>query len=116
VQTQLFVCDAKYSDFCACTFVSDENQENVHIEWIEKEHSFWYGECVPKAEQFFRTCLLPELLRNRNTRPTEFPHVNPESSDANSEGEPVYCYCRKVEDDTMITCNNLYTLWRSWID
>ena len=45
VQTQLFVCDAQYSDFCVCTFTSDEDQENVHIEWIKKEHSFWHGVC-----------------------------------------------------------------------
>jgi len=64
---------------------------------------------VPKVELCFRTCLLPKLLGNWYTRPTEFPHVNPESPDANSEpqdtsSEPVCCYCCKVEDGIMIAC------------
>ena len=103
VQTQLYVCDAQYSDFCVCTFASDGDEENVHIERIDKNHSFWHEECVPKAGQFFRTCLLPELLGNWYTRPTEFPNAVVETSDANSE--PKYCYCRP-EDGTMIACDN----------
>ena len=112
VQTQLFVCDVQYSDFCVCTFGSDEDQENLHIERIEKNYSFWHGECVPKAELFFRTCLLPELLGNWYTRPTEFSNANVELADADSEtqesnnSEPVYCYCHKPEDGTMIACDN----------
>ena len=104
VQTQLFVCDAQYSDFCVCTFASESDQDNVYIERIEKNFSFWLEECVPKAEEFFRTCLLPELLGNWYTRPTEFPNANLETSDANSE--PKYCYCRGPEDGTMIACDN----------
>ena len=46
VQTQLFVCDVQYADFCVCTFMADDDQEDssqdskVHIERILKDHSF----------------------------------------------------------------------------
>lgn len=103
VQTQLFVCDAHYSDFCVCTFASEGDQENVHIERIYKNHSFWNEECVPKARLFFRTCLLPELLGNWYTRPTEFPNANLE---AYVDTEPKYCYCRGPEEGSMIACDN----------
>ena len=49
VETQLFVCDMKYSHFCVYTFASDEDTENVHIERIYKTNSFWDEQCVPMA-------------------------------------------------------------------
>ena len=102
VQTQLFVCDVQYSDFCVCTFASESDQENLHIERINKNTTFWNETCVPKAKQFFRTCLLPELLGNWYARPTEF-----SSSDTlDSNSEPKYCYCRGPEKGRMIACDN----------
>ena len=102
VQTQLFVCDVEYFDFCIWTFAS-EGEENVHIEQI-KNFTFWNEICVPRAEKFFRTCLLPELLVNWYTRPTEFTSTNSESLDNSSE--PKYCYCRGPKEGRMIPCDN----------
>ena len=68
VQTQLFVCDVEHCDFCVCTFVEDDESEGLHIERIYKNEIFWL-ECISKAEQFFKTCLLPEILGKYYTRP-----------------------------------------------
>ena len=69
VQTQLFVCDVEYRDFCVCTFASDQDESTLHIERIYKDETFW-DECLAKAKQFFMTCLLPELLGKWYTCPT----------------------------------------------
>jgi len=63
----LFVCDFEYADFCVCTFARDErssyDDNGIHIECIERNAEFW-EECVRKAEQFLKLCLLPELMGN----------------------------------------------------
>ena len=63
IQTQMFVCNVEYSDFCVCTFANDEDEGSVHVERIHKNDRFW-AECVLKAEHFFKTFLFPELLGN----------------------------------------------------
>jgi len=40
VQTQMFVCDTQYLDFCVCTFASDGDEENVHIERLDMNEPF----------------------------------------------------------------------------
>lgn len=56
VQTQLFVCDVEYADFCVCTFLmSEENihdDNGIHIERIYKDLYFW-TDCVAKSQHFF---------------------------------------------------------------
>ena len=66
VQTQIFVTDVKYCDFCVCTFNGDDT--GIHIECIFRDEKFW-NDCVDKAQIFFRTCILPELLGKWYTRP-----------------------------------------------
>ena len=70
IQTQMFVCDVEYADFCVCTLLKDENNEyddgDIHIERITKNLNFW-KECFENACHFF-TCLLPEILGNWYTR------------------------------------------------
>ena len=129
VQTQLFVCDVQYADFCVCTFMADDDREgnsqdsNVHIERIYKNHGFW-TECVTKAQHFFRTCLLPEIMGNWYTRlsgftsssshdeqpgsseSTENHAVEDLSENSNDCDQPRYCYCRGPEAGTMIGCDN----------
>ena len=59
VQMQLFVSDVEYCEFCVCTFSSDET--GIHIKHISKDIDFW-NDCIIKAQSFFKTCILPELL------------------------------------------------------
>ena len=132
IQTQLFVCDVEYADFCVCTFMAGDDQKgnsqdsqdsHVHIERIYKDHSFW-TECITKAQHFFRTCLLPEIMGNWYTRPTgttfssnhdeqlgssrnmESHVIEYLSENSNNCDQPRYCYCRGPEAGTMIGCDN----------
>ena len=129
VQTQIFVCDVAYCDFCVCTFGTDlEEKDTIHIERIYKDLTFWNG-CVTKAEHFFKTCLLPELLGNWYTRPTVKPsdeHQSSESDQMNLQSIPpgnsdimpsdqptqpvqavqTYCYCQGPDSGEMIGCDN----------
>ena len=59
VQTQLFVSDVNYCDYCVCTFAGGET--GVFIERIQKDEEFW-TQCVTKVDLFMRICVLPELL------------------------------------------------------
>jgi len=129
VQTQMFICDVEYCDFCVCTFSGDE-ESTIHIERIYKNNRFWEDECIPRATAFFKTCLLPELLGSWYTRP-HLPHTDPESngdtqsstgalqddsqcSSSSQSGSTVlpssshqtFCYCKGPEVGEMIGCDN----------
>jgi len=118
VQTQLFVCDVEYADFCVCTFLMSEDNRHddngVHIERIYKDLNFW-TECVAKSQLFFRTCLLPEIMGNWYTRPKVKSTTEANSradiicGDTDIDGTPdqsAYCYCRSSAGGTMIGCDN----------
>ena len=66
VQTQIFVCQVQYSDFCVCTFPPG-SAPDIHIERIYPDTQLWQF-CIDKSTQFFQTCLLPELLGRWNSR------------------------------------------------
>jgi len=108
IQTQLFVSGVDYCDICVCTFSSDDKHD-IHIEHIIKDEDFW-TDCVSKAHQFFRTCILPELLGKWYTRPIKTSFSDPASSTSDKCDEPsnqsVYCYCNGPEEGEMIACDN----------
>jgi len=58
IQTQTFVRDVQYCDFVVCTFPREQAEIVKRVyrdtELMEK--------CVKSANQFFRNCVLPELL------------------------------------------------------
>ena len=101
----------------------NSQDSNVHIERIYKNHGF-RTECITKAQHFFRTCLLPEIMGNWYTRLSDFTssssHDEQPSSSENTENQavedlsensndcdqPRYCYCRGPEAGTMIGCDN----------
>ena len=130
VQCQLFVCDVEYGDFCVCTFSMNEDESHhletgMHIERIYKDPDLW-TECTTKSSQFFKTCLLPEIMGNWYTRPsftTEASNTGlsedwtatgdsldqddtTESTDTCNVDQPLYCYCQGPEVGTMIACDN----------
>ena len=122
VQTQIFVCNVDYCDFCVCTFSGDE-ESTIHIERVFRNNNFWKDHCVPKAEAFFKTCLLPELLGGWYTRPLMPPNLEIQqstgaiqddtqgTSSSQSDGavqpsSQTFCYCNGPEIGEMIACDN----------
>ena len=128
VQTQIFVCNVLYCDFCVCTFATGEDEQSVHTERIYRNAEFW-NDCVSKANCFFRTCILPELMGNWYTRPSitiinedqrsqnepdEFqqqshqPERDASSSQHNNSNHPLqtFCYCKGPDTGKMIACDN----------
>lgn len=110
VQTQLFVADVNYCDFCVCTFT--HSQENdLYIERIGKDFQFWTG-CITKASHFFKTCILPELLGKWYTRSNKIYAIAFDSATSSTAcSEPnskqlYYCYCKGPEEGEMIACDN----------
>ena len=119
VQTQLFVCNVDYADFCVCTFEKDfqgmYSSNGIQIEHIERNLTFW-TKCIDTAQHFFTTSLLPELMGNWYTRPA-IKNSSKEGNFSNSGSmvdcmdtsdapEPLYCSCRGPESGTMIACDN----------
>ena len=68
VQTQLFVCDVNYCDFCVATFADSGVESAMHVERVYRNPSLW-SQCVEHASSFFRMCVLPELMGSWFTRP-----------------------------------------------
>ena len=103
VQTQLFVCNANFCDFCVCTF---GDKSDIYIERIFKNQEFW-DDCVQKAKKFFDACLLPELIGHWYTQP----RIKEDTSQHTEQTRSVtshdeYCYCHGPEKGRMIGCDN----------
>ena len=119
MQTQIFVCDVEYRDFCVFTFNETDNGElTFHIERIPRDEAFW-EECVLKSEDFFVTCLLPKVLGHWYTRSfvlsvNESPSTNSQldnnesqlNEDQECNQEDTFCYCNGPEEGNMICCDN----------
>lgn len=110
VQAQIFICDVDYCDFVVCTFPEDQ-EPSIHIERIVPDEHFWSG-CTEKSLDFFKMCILPEIVGRWYSRPPICQGENdkentPSSSSAGTSTSLVYCYCRQPEDDReMIGCDN----------
>ena len=80
-------------------------------------------ECTTKSSQFFKTCLLLEIMGNWYTRPSFIAEASNtdltedwtdtldhddslESNDTHDVHQPSYCYCQGLEEGTMIVCDN----------
>ena len=63
VQTQMFVCNVYYCDFCVCAFPADSEDSGIFVERIPRDDNLW-NTVVTKSKQFFDTYLLPEILGN----------------------------------------------------
>ena len=121
MQTQIFVCNVEYYDFVVCTF-PENNEANIHIERIFPDHTFW-SNCVTKSAEFFKVCILTELLGRWYTRSTVIHSTgtenNPLNSNPSSSNDQTahllspgtaakkYCYCQQPEQNEMIACDHL---------
>ena len=98
VQTQLFICEADFCDFCICTF---GDQSNIFVERIHKNQVFW-DDCVKK---FFNTCLFSELIGHWYIRQRIMVDKTQPTQQFDTSND-VYCYCRDQEEGKMIGYDN----------
>ncbi len=61
VQTQINICEVDYCNFVVCTFPEGQCELHIHIERINTDDEFW-SVCVEKSSEFFKVCILPELV------------------------------------------------------
>lgn len=104
-----------YADFVVCTF-PDNSKPEIHIERVLPDQHFWL-DCLRKCTEFFRTCILPELLGRWYTRPCissnsqdstqAGPSSASERTSSHIEAAQTYCYCQghEQEGDEMIACD-----------
>ncbi len=63
--------------------------------------------CVSKAETFYRTCALPELIGKWYTRPITPNVQNQHDEEVNNTSNSLeYCYCHGPDEGAMIGCDN----------
>ena len=97
---------------CVCTF--NGNNTGIYTERIFKDKMFW-NDSVYKAQTFFKTCILPELLGKWYTRPScdiravktdQIPGPSGANDTSTALQERKYCYCGGPEEGRMIGCDN----------
>ena len=99
-QLQLYATQRLYCDFVIWT------ESGLHIERITEDETF-LNNIIPRAERFFKLCVLPELLGKWFTR-SHSRQVPCDISD-NTETEEdsgMWCYCRESKGGDMICCEN----------
>jgi len=121
IQAQMFVCGKEYCDFVVWT------PDNIHIERVQPDQLFW-NEARRKAETFFKSAILPELVCKRFSRPIPAIPPSPQTAEPKSlqilnndcnttssatvidnSDSGLICICRKVYDDTedrVVGCDN----------
>ena len=126
VQTQIFVCEVEYCDFCVlCTFPSEANP-SIHIERIFPDNDLW-ASCVARSTHFFGQVFYLSFLASgtqdhhavthqsqhtvceeSNEQPTKTDYSLEPSSSASISTVKLYCYCRQPDDGSaeMIGCDN----------
>ena len=107
VQTQIFVSNIDYCDFCVCTFPSG-GEPSLHVERILPDSEFW-SSCLDASSRFFKQCLLPEILGTWFTKKTTTDSTHPQTTKERELSScRLYCYCQKPEDDSVewIRCDN----------
>ena len=61
VQTHIYVCEVEYCDYVVCIFPDDKKLPVMHIGRVFGDQDFWL-QCVGKSTEFFKVCILPEIL------------------------------------------------------
>ena len=104
VQTQLYVCSANYADFVVATFTSE--MANITTERILLNDEFM-EHCIEKSCNFFKLCILPELLAKWYSREEVMPAQTAKASvPTGRDGIYMYCYCKEDKGEEMFGCDN----------
>lgn len=95
-QLQIHVTKRNYCDFVVW------NPTGLHVERLMPDQQI-IQETSPKAEKFFRLCILPELVGKWFTRAKVLPNT---SSTIEDSDDGKWCYCKESKGGTMIGCDN----------
>ena len=103
-----YLCDVEYCDFVVCTFPD----KKVPVIRVFDDQDFWLL-CVGKSTEFFKVCILLEILGRWYTRSKPVTQLESAASDlrdksTNSAKSKKYCYCQQPEHEgeEMIGCNH----------
>ena len=99
-QLQMHVTRSSYCDLVVW------HPTDLHIQRIKYEVDQLMV-CLPKAEQFFKLCILPELLGKWYTRSHEIVAVSSvHSSTESEEDDGSWCYCKESKGGEMVSCEH----------
>ena len=96
VQQQLFTTGRNYCDFVVCSVTDDGQASGLNVERIQPDIEHW-NFVVPKLTQFWRYCILPEILGRWYTQKKDV--VQPRNSDDT-------CFCRSKSESPTVLCSN----------
>ena len=92
VQLQLATTGTPY-----CDFVVWLSQENMHIERVVPDNAFFLTNVI-KAEVFFKSCILPELISKWFTMgKSDTPAITSSS---------LVCFCQQPQEEGMVKCTS----------
>ena len=96
-QQQFFASEKQYCAFVVCA-LNDIKEAKLVVQRIGPDIEHWKA-VLPKVTNFWKTCVLPEVLGRWYTRKHNTPKVDhPPNNDV--------CFCRTATDeDTVICCN-----------
>ncbi len=101
----------EYCDFVLCTF-PDNKEPEIFCERIKADRDLW-TQCLTKCTDFFKICILLELLGHWYTGPftsssSTLPGPSKSKSSKDCDQCLTYCYCKEHEreGDEMIGCDN----------
>lgn len=99
IQLQIFVTKRSYCDFVVWT------EEELHVERIALDEDLM-TEVLPKAETFYKLCILPELLGKWFTRVQPGKEQTLLQLDAEENDDGSWCNCKENKGGKMIGCDN----------
>ena len=88
----------EYCDFYVWT------EQDFHYERIYPDIEFW-SNCLKKCKDFFRLCLLPELVGKFYSRMTLCDEINEDK--VNQLSPDTFCYCNGPDEGGIIACDNM---------
>ena len=96
VQQQLSTCHRNHNDFVVCAFDGQDKAVFV-FERIYPDPDHW-EKVVPKLTDFWKKCILPEIIARWYTRKCHIPEILPDDGSI--------CYCRKNDKEKTVICSN----------
>ena len=108
VQMQIYLHKVQFCDFVVWT------TKGIRVERIVAEQEEFFTDVIADVNEFYKFCLLPELIGKWYTRQSVMPEGPINSSSSSSQCTDAtdnpnsykYCYCKEFKiDETMLGCD-----------